>query len=247
MAEFGKSTPNKNKEQISNDGPQLLEAALRAHQIGDITNAETLYLNAINSGFHHEIVFSNLGVIYQNTGRKEKALAIYKRAIAKNPNFVDAYTNLGYLYKVLGNLDQALAITLKSLELNPDDPNALMNLGGIHKDLGNLDQALTAYRQAATLEPKKLEYAASSRLFFSDLHQDNHAINIEREAYKYGIRELKQSASTLEKSNTSISTGMFWLAYHNRDDDKEILQSLEKFSALYKKYLFQRISMHTRA
>ena len=153
MTGFGNKTHNTNKQKITKNGPQLLESALRAHKTGDITNAEALYLNAINSGFHHEIAFSNLGVIYQNTGRKEQALAIYKRAVAKNPNFADAYTNLGNLYKDLGNLYEALASTLKSLELKPDNPNAHMNLGGIYKDLGSLDQALASTLKSLELKP----------------------------------------------------------------------------------------------
>ena len=128
MAGFGNGIPARNKQKTSKNGPQLLEAAVRAHKKGDTTNAETLYIDAINSGFHHEIAFTNLGVIYKNSDRKEKAIAIYERAIAKNPNFADAYTNLGNLYKDLGNLDQALASTLKSLELKPDNSDALSNL-----------------------------------------------------------------------------------------------------------------------
>ena len=153
MAGFGNSTPNTNKQKISKNGPQLLEAAVRAHKSGDITNAETLYLNAINSGFHHEIAFSNLGVIYKNTNRQKEAVSIYKRAISSNPNFADAYLNLGNLLKDLGNLDQALASTLKSLELKPDNPTAHMNLGGIYKDLGNLDQALASTLKSLELKP----------------------------------------------------------------------------------------------
>ena len=153
MAEFENIAPNTNKQKISKNGPQLLKAAVRAHKTGDIENAEVLYLNTINSGFHHEIAFSNLGVIYKNTGRKGKAIAIYKRAIAKNPNFASAYTNLGNLYKDLGSLDKALASTLKSLELKPDNPTALINLGGIYKDLGNLDQALASTLKSLELKP----------------------------------------------------------------------------------------------
>ena len=70
MAKFGNSTPNKNEQKITKNGPQLLKSALRAHKAGDIANAEAQYLNTINSGFHHEIAFTNLGVIYKNTGRK---------------------------------------------------------------------------------------------------------------------------------------------------------------------------------
>ena len=118
MAGFANKTPNINKKKIAKNGFQLLEAAIRAHKTGDIKNAEQLYQNAINSGCNNEIAFSNLGVIYQNTGRKDKALAVYKRAIDKNPNFADAHTNLGHLYKELGSFDQALASTHKSLKLS---------------------------------------------------------------------------------------------------------------------------------
>ena len=135
MAGFGNSTPNTNKRKIPKNGPQLLEAAIRAHKTGDIANAEALYLNAINSGFDHEIAFSNLGVIYKNTGRQEKAIKIYERAITKNPKFADAYTNLGNLYKDLGNLDQALASTLKSLELKSVNPGAVNSLKGMIEQL----------------------------------------------------------------------------------------------------------------
>ena len=72
MARLEDSTPNIDKQKISQSGPKLLEAAVRAHKKGDIKNAESLYLNAIESGFHHEIAFSNLGVIYKTTNRKEK-------------------------------------------------------------------------------------------------------------------------------------------------------------------------------
>ena len=76
MAGFGSDIPNTNKQKISKNGPQLRKAAFRAHTTGDINNAEKLYLNAINGGFHHEVVFSNLGVIYKNTGRAKKAIAM---------------------------------------------------------------------------------------------------------------------------------------------------------------------------
>jgi tetratricopeptide (TPR) repeat protein len=177
MAGFGNSTPNKNKQKISKNGLQLLEAAIRAHKIGDITNAEALYLNAINSGFHHEIAFSNLGVIYKNTGREEKAIATYERAIAKKPNFADAYTNLGNLYKDLGNLDQALTSTLKSLELKPDNPDAHINLGSIHKDLGNLDQALTSTLKSLELKPDNPTAHMNLGAIYSKLRIHKSALN----------------------------------------------------------------------
>ncbi|WP_413681818.1 tetratricopeptide repeat protein [Prochlorococcus sp. MIT 1323] len=153
MKGFGKSELNKSVEKHNKSGRQLLKAAVKAHTAGNIQIAEELYLKAIDSGFHHEIAFSNLGVIYKNTDRKQKALEIYKQAISVNPSFADAYANLGNLLRDLGNLDQALASTLKSLELNPDNHTAHMNLGGIYKDLDNLDQALASTLKSLELKP----------------------------------------------------------------------------------------------
>ena len=65
MARFGNKTPKRNKQKVTKNGAELLEAAVRAHKAGDIKNAEALYLEAIKSGFHHEIAFSNLGLIYK--------------------------------------------------------------------------------------------------------------------------------------------------------------------------------------
>ena len=61
MVGFGKDNPIARKHKSSKNGPMLLESAVIAHKAGDIVKAESPYLSAIDSGFHHEIAFSNLG------------------------------------------------------------------------------------------------------------------------------------------------------------------------------------------
>ena len=92
MAGLGKSTPNKNKQQIPRNGSQLLEAAVKSHKAGNIENAESLYLDAINCGFCHEIAFSNLGVIYKNTNR-QFFKRFYQRRLCPPPNALIPRTN----------------------------------------------------------------------------------------------------------------------------------------------------------
>ncbi|MDB4590010.1 tetratricopeptide repeat protein, partial [bacterium] len=88
MEGFGEQKENTRNIQSTNIiGPQLLEKAVKLHQGGQIAKAETFYLQAIEAGFHHEIAFSNLGVIYKNTNRIKEATEIYKRAILSNPLF----------------------------------------------------------------------------------------------------------------------------------------------------------------
>ena len=64
----------------------------------------------------------NLGIIYKDLGKLDKALAPTRKSLEFKPDNPDAYINLGGIYKDLGNLDKALASTLKSLELKPDNP-----------------------------------------------------------------------------------------------------------------------------
>ena len=93
MAGFGEQKGNTLKRKSSlKTGPQLLKKAVKLHQGGQIAEAETFYLQAIQAGFHHEIAFSNLGVIYKNTNRTKEALEIYKRAILLNPRFAPKLT-----------------------------------------------------------------------------------------------------------------------------------------------------------
>ena len=141
MAGFGKNSPNTKKQKIIKNGSKFLEEAIKAHQAGDIIKAEALYLNTINSGVHNATAFSNLGVIYKNSGRYKEAIGVYKRAISSNPKFAEAYTNLGNLLKDLGKLDQALACTLKSIELKPEASKALYSLGTIKMALGETQEA----------------------------------------------------------------------------------------------------------
>ena len=133
MAGFGdrdSSNRDTTKPNKQASGEDLLKHAVNYHTQGDTMNAEKLYREAIKAGFYHPIIFSNLGIICNNSKRIEEAITLYKKAINLFPNHPNGYTNLGNIYKDLGKLDQALSITLKSLELKPDNPVALVNLGG---------------------------------------------------------------------------------------------------------------------
>ena len=56
--------------------------------------------------------------------------------------------------------------------------------------------------------------------------KDNSQINIERKNYQEQIQLLKDK-NTLEYKNDEVfNTNIFYLAYHNRSDDKIILEEL---------------------
>lgn len=147
MAGFGEKKKKKiihPQSTTQERGNDLHKQAVHFHLEGDLYNAENAYRQAIETGYLHHGIFSNLGIICKNSGRIEEAIFLYKKAIKVNSSDSEAYANLGNLYQELGQLNQALASTLKSLELRPYSHATLMNLGLIYKDRGQLDQALAS-------------------------------------------------------------------------------------------------------
>ena len=112
MAGFSKISKSQADKFGTKSGPELFEDAIKLHKAGEIAKAEKLYLKSIDSGFHNELAFLNLGFIYRNAGRHDEELAIYERAISIDLHSAEVYANLGNFFKNHGNLDQALASTL---------------------------------------------------------------------------------------------------------------------------------------
>jgi adenylate cyclase len=65
--------------------------------------------------------FANtLGWSYLLTGQHEKAVAAFKDAIARNPNFVPAHANLAVTYAELGREEEAQAEAAEALRITPN-------------------------------------------------------------------------------------------------------------------------------
>ena len=76
-----------------------------------------------------------------------KAIDLYKKAIAIDPQYADAYDNCGLSYRRLGNLDSAETYYKKSINLNPKAMIAHANLAIVYTDKGNLNAALNEYNE----------------------------------------------------------------------------------------------------
>ena len=70
-----KTTPKKISSKVRFSKETLLEKAFQKHSIGDVKEAEKLYQIFLSEGYTDPGVFSNLAIIYKNTGRN-KVLSI---------------------------------------------------------------------------------------------------------------------------------------------------------------------------
>src|SRR5262249_35734033 len=70
----------------------------------------------------------NLGVVLNDQGKLEEAIAAYRQAIRIKPDFAEAYSNLGNSLSDQGKVDEAIAAYRQAIGIRPDFPEAHSNL-----------------------------------------------------------------------------------------------------------------------
>ena len=90
-------------------------------------------------------------------GKRDEAVACYRRAVELKPDFAEAHNNLGNALKDQGEFDEAIAGCRRALELKPDYAEAHNNLGVAFQGQGKLDEAVACYRRALELKPDYAE------------------------------------------------------------------------------------------
>ena len=102
-----------------------------------------------------------------------------------------------------------------------------MNLGDLYQNLGKIKEARQSFRKAAEFEPLSLERNMQANMILDLLYEDNTHIDRCREQFKSAINTIMREKS-FKYTDKDIEHGIFWLAYHNRSDDKQMLESLSE-------------------
>ncbi len=93
-----------------------------------------------------------LGNIYDDLGDSKKAIATYRRGIAKDPNLFLLYFNLGTTYERLGNRNIARAAFENSASLEPRHASSHLYLARVYKAQGYRVPAILALTRFLLLE-----------------------------------------------------------------------------------------------
>ena len=96
---------------------------------------------------------SNVGTELQAQGRLDEAIALYRNALARDPNDVLAHSNLGTALAANGQLDEAIAHHRRAVALAPNDADSHYNLANALTAQGDLANAVSQFREALRLEP----------------------------------------------------------------------------------------------
>lgn len=122
----------------------VLEAAVRAHRRGSLTEAVALYERAAASRPHDSRVHAGLGMALQAGGHAARARDALRRATELDPGDAGAWSALGAVLGALGEREASQAALGEAVRLDPRNAMARVNLanqflaGGLTADARRL-------------------------------------------------------------------------------------------------------------
>lgn len=126
--------------------------------------AEKLASSAGNTTLGASFYFS-YGATCERHGDLDKAAAMFRKAIAADPEFANAYNYLGYMWADKGtNLTEALTLIQKAVTLDPDNGAYRDSLGWVQYKLGNIPAALPELQRAIELLEKETDREPEDKL-----------------------------------------------------------------------------------
>ncbi|MGO9114371.1 MAG: tetratricopeptide repeat protein [Thermoguttaceae bacterium] len=98
---------------------EVLAAALKHHQVGQLSKAEQLYRQILLADPRHSDALHLLGVLANQTGHHAAATELIGQAIAVNPHMPAYHNNLGLAWRAMGKLAEAAACYEQALRQRP--------------------------------------------------------------------------------------------------------------------------------
>jgi len=121
--------------------------------------------------------FYTRGKELQQQSKLIDAEKVYRKAINKQPDFVEAHNNLGNVLVDLERLGDAIRAYRKALDLKPEHPMLLNNLGNAFQLQGENAKAIKWLKKAIEKDPNYGDAYNNLGHAFSDLGEIDQAIN----------------------------------------------------------------------
>lgn len=143
--------------QLRKPGVAVLEAKFREasamHEQGNLADAERAYGEVLRQQPNHIDAMLRLGVIAAQSGRAERAVEFFRKAIKLNPKIPAIHRNLGLALFELGRFKEALASFDRAIGLKPDYVECYNSRGLALQELKRPVDGLAAFDRAIALKP----------------------------------------------------------------------------------------------
>jgi tetratricopeptide (TPR) repeat protein len=131
--------------------PGLLFLTMRQSAL--YTNEETLWRDTLAKNPHAWVAENGLGLILLQSGRRDEAVAHFKKLIADKPEYVDPYINMGTYYLGQSEDSEASVYFAQALKVFPHNARASNNMAALALRHGEPDVALHYLEDAVAYLP----------------------------------------------------------------------------------------------
>jgi tetratricopeptide (TPR) repeat protein len=90
----------------------------------------------------------------EESGEKQRAIALYEEILRIDPGYAAAYINLGTMQFHIHDYARAESLYRHATEADPAYALAFFDLGNVLDELERLDESIAAYRRAVELSPR---------------------------------------------------------------------------------------------
>jgi tetratricopeptide (TPR) repeat protein len=215
------------KIRVRADGFRETTQNLLATQTGDIKIALVKTTDEAELAFQEAEKMSSID--------REKAAALYRKAVKLRPRYAEAFVGLARILQGLGETDAALKAIQSARRLRAAYPEASAVEGRIYKEDGNEAKAIASFKRAVTegkgTQPEAhtglgLLYKEKAESFGTDGDFDS-----EKEYYLLAAGELRKAASQLAGSPDAVTV------YQLLGDSYERAKMYREAIKVYEEYI----------
>jgi tetratricopeptide (TPR) repeat protein len=130
---------------------QAIDLGVQHHNAGDLTKAEGIYNQILQSNPDQPIALHLLGVVAHQVGKNDTAVDLITKAIAIKPDYATAHNNLG-------SPKEAVTYFREALEVKPDFAEAHYNLHALLLDPDDLAPSIKCMERAVEVDLSNTKY-----------------------------------------------------------------------------------------
>jgi tetratricopeptide (TPR) repeat protein len=112
----------------------------------------------------------------EESGNKQRAIAIYEQILAIDPDYAAACINLGTVFFHLRQYGRAEELYRHATEADPGYVLAYFDLGNVLDELERLDESIAAYQRAVALSPRYADAHYNLALAYERSSQGRNAL-----------------------------------------------------------------------
>ena len=116
-------------------------------------NQNSYFMKNLSSRKTLGAYFSNVGMVYYQNQKPERAVFYLGLSTTINPQSIDAQNNLANIYSELKKPDKAIKHYNLALKADPNNSSTLFNLGLVFMESGDSNKAINAFLQVVQIEP----------------------------------------------------------------------------------------------